>query len=459
MLAGAIGVGSQVAQEHVRVQERSDVLPGVRIAGYDVGGLQGDALTAVAGSAAIASLDRPLTLVAGTAQTQTTARALGAEPEYDAAVQAARSVGRSGDFIADLQARVAAQQGEVDIPIGYRFVEDRALAHLQAIAPEVERPSLPTRLDLEHRKVLPAERGAALLAYDSMSAIAVGLASGAEHIELVVQPKPPVEDPLADVAEKLDISVLLGSFDTPYRVDASETDRNHNLKVGAAALDGVVLMPGEVLSFNEVVGDRSAENGYRYATGISAGQLIDVLGGGICQISSTLFGAGFFAGLEVLEARPHSRPSSYVDMGLDSTVVWPSVDMKLRNAYEFPVVVHMTVSQGKVRAEVLGPRRPYQIAFERELQEVLPYQSVWRHDDRLLQGTEAVAQQGKRGFVLERRREFYQGGEVVKTERWDLHYPPTTQIVRRGTNPSGEVPEKTSMTALRDPAPSLRIMQ
>ena len=141
-------------------------------------------------------------------------------------------------------------------------------------------------------------------------------------------------------------------------------------------------------------------------------------------------GAGF-AGLEVVRARPHSRPSSYVDMGLDSTVVWPTVDMKLRNPYDFPVVLHMTVSSGKVHAEVLGPRRPYQISFERTLEESLPYPTVWRDDARYLTGSSSLAQRGRRGFKLKRQRKFLQAGEVVKTEDWDLRYPATTEIIRR----------------------------
>jgi len=433
------------------------VVPGVKLAGKDVGGLSGAALQAAAQALGDASLDRPLTLAAGPAEVRTSARALGADPVADASMRSALTVGRSGDPWIDLRERVAAARGEVDLPIGYRIVDGPALTELLALAPRVDRPSLPTRLDLERRKVLPASTGSALLAYDSLSAVAVGLAEGKDRIDLVVQDKPPVDDPLFGLAEALDVSMVLGSFDTPYVM--SDTERNHNLEVGGQAIDGYVLQPGELFSFNKVVGPRSAEAGYRYATGIESGELVDTMGGGICQVSSTIFGAAFFAGLEVVRNRPHSRPSSYVDMGLDSTVVYPDVDLKLRNPFPFPVVLHMTVSQGKVRAEVLGPRRPYQVSFERELVEVKPYKSVWRPDATLRAGTEAVAQRGMRGFKIKRIRKLYEGGQVVKTEDWELSYPSTTEIVRRGTNPAGEVPEPKKTPPLRDPATALRIMQ
>jgi vancomycin resistance protein YoaR len=450
---------------HLAAQNADVVVPGVSVAGYEVGGLSGADLEAVALAAGFAATSQPLTLAVGDAEVETTPFELGATPDPSGAIEAALAVGRSGNPLRDLADRlhasrsVAPGESEFDFPMSYRFDEERAIDRLLALAPTVETPSLPTRLDFDARKVVPAQRGTALLAYDSMSAIATGLARGADRIELVVQDKPPVEDPLEKVAGYLDISIVLGSFDTPYLQDEVNKDRSHNLKVGAAALDGTVVMPGEVFSFNEVVGDRTAENGYRYATGIEAGQLVDVVGGGICQVSSTMFGAAFFGGLGIVQAVPHSRPSDYVDMGLDSTVVYPTLDMKLKNEYDFPVVLHMTVSQGKVHAEVLGPRRPYQVTFERRLEEVRPFESVWRDDPTMRTGATKLVQRGRRGFKMKRHRKLLQGGAVVRSEEWKLEYPSTTEIHKRGTNPSGELPEDKPLPTLREPAPNLKITQ
>lgn len=459
LAAGAVAAAMLAGAWEQRAEAELVVADGVTLAGEPIGGLSRAEVEAVAASVAERELDRALTLRAGPAERSTSARALGAVPAPEAVVDEALRFGNSGDLIDDLRARSLARSGAVDLRVGMRFDEQRALDQLLELAPEVDTLSLPTRLDLEARQVLGATRGTALLPYDSLSSVALGLASGSETIELAVAHKAPVEDPLGVIADQLDVGVVLGSFSTPYSMDAAKADRTANLKVGAAALDGHVLMPGETFSFNEVVGNRSAENGYRYAPGISGGQIIDVLGGGICQIASTLFGAGFFAGLEVVHARPHSRPSSYVDMGLDATVVWDSVDLVLRNPYEFPVVVHMSVNQGQVHGEVLGPRRPYQVAFERSLVESMPYETVERADPRLRTGTSVVVQRGMRGFKLERVRKLYAGGEVVDEHSWDLTYPATREIIRVGTNPAGAEPEKKSLAALRDPAASMRIMQ
>lgn len=459
MLAAGAGVAAVLAGSYEHSLDERIVVPGVRLFGEPVGGLDEAALVAAAGDAGERSLDRPLALRAGEAQVRTTARALGAVPTPDAAIDLALSIGRSGDVLTNLRERWRARQGRVDIQVGLRFEEHAALAQLLDLAPEVDRPSLPTRMDLDRRKVMPAQAGTALLPYDSLSAVALGLARGADEVDLVVQAKPDVDDPLAPVADQLDIGVVLGSFSTPYSMEAKAADRTHNLKVGAAAIDGTVLMPGEVFSFNDVVGERSAEAGYRYAPGITSGEVVDVLGGGICQVASSLHGAVFFSGMPIERSRPHSRPSSYVDMGLDATVVYPTIDLRFRNDFDFPVVIHMSVNQGKVQAEILGPRRPYQVAFERELDEVLPFRTVYRDDPRLKLGTTRVAQRGMRGFSVTRVRKLYQAGDEVGADEWKLEYPPTTEIIARGTDPAGEDPKSKPHAPLRDPAKQLRIVQ
>jgi len=455
-LAGALGAAVEAHRDGVAAEVP---IAGVRLGGLAVGGLEGPALDAVVGAAVQAALDRPLVLRAGDVEVVTSARTLGAVGDPERARAAVLALGRSGDPVADLQARIVAAERGFDISVGARFDEAKALAELLALAPALDRPSLPTRLDLERRRVEPAVLGTALLAHDALSAVAVGLASGAGTIDLPVSHKPPVEgDALAAVGD-LDVSVVLGSFDTPYSMDPKEADRNFNLKVGATKVSGAVILPGETFSFNDRVGARDAQNGFRYGGGITGGEIVDVLGGGICQVSSTLYGAAFFAGLEVVEHRPHSRPSSYVDMGLDATVVWPDIDLKVKNPFEFPIVLHMSVHAGKVRAEVLGARRPWQIAFERDLVEVVPHRTITRDDDRLRVGARVVSQRGMRGFKVTRTRKVYQAGELLREEPETLSYPPTSEIVRHGTNPSGAEPESKVLAPLRDPSAHLRIVQ
>lgn len=459
MVAAVVASMGYLASTYVGAVAESTVVPGVAIEDHDVGGLDAEDLHWLTLGLAQGAMLKPVILHAGEVEVVSSSAALGAVPVLEPVIERARRIGKTLSLPRDLAARVALARDGLDLEIGYAFDESVALSALMALAPSFERPSLPTRLDLERRAVLPAVRGTALLPYDSLSAVSIALANGRDRIPVSLLHKPHVEDPLAELAATLNLQTVLGAFDTPYVEASREVDRNHNLKVGAAAVDGTVVMPGEVFSFNAVVGERSAEAGYRYATGIEAGELIDVLGGGICQVSSTLFGAAFFAGLEVVAAHPHSRPSSYVDMGLDATVVWPTVDLKLRNPFVFPVVFHMTASNGKVRAQVLGAERPFQVAFERVVEEVVPFTTSYRDDTSLRIGSEVVAQRGRRGFKLLRQREFQAFGQVAKLESWTVRYRPTTEIVQRGTAVDGLVPTPSPESELRDPAERLRIVQ
>src|SRR5262249_61083180 len=103
---------------------------------------------------------------------------------------------------------------------------------------------------------------------------------------------------------------------------------------------------------NDTVGGRSETEGYQVAQGISGGEMVDGLAGGTCQISTTLFGAAFFAGLDIVKTTNHSRPSVYTPLGFDATVVWPKTDLKLKNPYEFPVVLHYRVANAKAVVQV-----------------------------------------------------------------------------------------------------------
>jgi vancomycin resistance protein YoaR len=316
------------------------------------------------------------------------------------------------------------------VPVMLR--RDLGAEALATIKSEHDRSATDARLDLEHRAVLPDRPGLGVDIYASMGAIEQAARAGEHEVTLVAREIP--ADVTQDKLGNIDIAQVMGFFETRYPV--GEKDRNYNLKLAAEKLNGHVLMPGEEFSFNKVVGDRTEKEGFRVAHVIQAGEMIDGLAGGTCQISSTLHGASFFAGLEIQATRPHSRPSAYITMGMDATVVYPTVDLKMKNPYEFPVAIRYRVAEGVVRVEILGKGRPYdKIAFEREVKEEKPFETITREDDSMPIGSSLVEQPGFPGYKLERRRVFYKEGKRVRTERRQIEYPPTTEYLRIGTNP------------------------
>lgn len=145
---------------------------------------------------------------------------------------------------------------------------------------------------------------------------------------------------------------LLAKFSTNY--NARDTDRTTNLRLAAEKINGTVLMPGETFSYNTVVGERTIAAGYKEAAMYQNGEGVDGLGGGICQISTTLYNAVLYSNLEIVERRNHQFVPSYAKAGRDATVVYGSIDFKFKNTRNYPVKILCTVSGGVAKCEIYG---------------------------------------------------------------------------------------------------------
>ena len=145
---------------------------------------------------------------------------------------------------------------------------------------------------------------------------------------------------------------LISQFSTKY--SQSQKDRTTNLKLAANKINGTVLMPGEVFSYNTIVGKRTIEAGYKEAKIYVSGKVVDGLGGGICQVSTTLYNAVLYANLEILERRNHQFVPSYVGAGLDATVVYGSIDFKFKNTRKYPIKIQCSVDKGICDFQIYG---------------------------------------------------------------------------------------------------------
>jgi vancomycin resistance protein YoaR len=432
---------------------------GLRAGGQPIGDVDFAALDGALAHMVDGYLDTRIVLAFGKDQRVVKRRDLGFVVDQAAARELVERAGRSGDPLADLSLRARARRGKVDLDIPVDVDRAKALEFLTELKDDVDRAPVDARLDLERHTIAPAQPGYLLRVYDSMVAVEYAARSGAPRVELSTglnAAKVKEED-----LQGIDISTVLGYWETKYTSTGVDSDRTYNLKVGADHLNGHILKPHEVFSFNDIVGDRTEKEGYRVAPVISGGELIDGLAGGMCQIASTLHAASFFAGLDIVSSTPHSRPSAYIPMGLDSTVVYPTTDLKLRNPYDFPVVMHYSVNQGAVKVELLGKERPYKVIFEREIKTETGFGTETRHDPEAPPSQHYVAQEGYPGYTLIRRRYIFdkdavprwsgpelladlmqkQHAKAERKEQWALHYPATTQFVAYGSGSSALKPK------------------
>jgi vancomycin resistance protein YoaR len=327
------------------------------------------------------------------------------------------------------------------IPV--RVDRERAAKALAALKAKYDTAPINAFLDLEERAIHADTAGKGIDVWASLPRIEAAARQGAAKIELAI-----VGIPARVTKETLgiaDISHVLGHYTTRFPV--TDQDRNFNLKLAASKINGAVIAPGAEWSFNGWVGERSEKEGYKIAHVITAGEMVDGLAGGTCQISTTLFGASFFAGLQIVKTTNHSRPSVYTPLGFDATVVWPKTDLVLKNPYEFPVAIHYRVANGEALVEVLGKDRPWdKIVFARKVTTIdkddagNPTFPREEHlDDKMPESQPTfIDQQGFPGIKLVRLRRFMRDNKVVKEERWAVEYKPVTEYTHRGTNTDPE---------------------
>ena len=154
----------------------------------------------------------------------------------------------------------------------------------------------------------------------------------------------------------------LGYCKTEY---TDNENRNENIRLACSKLNGLILQPGETLSYNELLGKRTTEAGYKPAPAYIGTELVDDIGGGICQVSSTLYLSSLFAELHIVERKNHGYPASYIPLGLDATVNWGTTDLKIQNKYDLPVKILAEATDGFVKIKIMGvERRSYYVKME-----------------------------------------------------------------------------------------------
>lgn len=147
----------------------------------------------------------------------------------------------------------------------------------------------------------------------------------------------------------------LATFTT--RFDVSDVDRSTNLKIACQKINGKVILSGDTFSYNKALGARTAAAGYKNGKIYSGGQVVDGIGGGICQISSTLYNSVLLADLEIVERRNHQFVTSYVGPGRDATVVYGLTDFKFKNTRQYPVRISASAQNGIATISIYGIKR------------------------------------------------------------------------------------------------------
>ncbi len=241
-------------------------------------------------------------------------------------------------------------------------------------------------------------------------------------------------------ARAMGLKGLLSAYTTSF--EASNYDRAYNIRVAAGALDGLTVPPGQEFSFNKVVGPRSSETGYKNARIIFNNQFVLGPGGGVCQVSTTLYNAVLLANLEIITRTAHSLPVNYVPLGRDATVAYEAIDLRFRNNTESYILVKSFVSGGSLTFKIYG-NTDYKVPVKINTVIIKAFEPkiVYEADPNLKKGEEVIRQKGLRGYQVTAERVVTEDSQIKREPLPGSLYRPLKQIVAVGTKEEkAEVP-------------------
>lgn len=359
------------------------------------------------------------------------------KPDAATLVRRAYDIGRTGNLWERLRWQFITACGESVVPLGVTPNEEKLRAVIVAAASYIDRESVNASIEETPTglKINNDSTGRKTDVNNTLQDLIRAIVDGnAGPVSLRVQEFPAV----IRVQDLRQMDSRLSSFSTTY--DASDENRARNIQIAAEKLAGILIKSGEVFSFNDKVGLRTPEQGYKMApTLTSAGSTMD-WGGGVCQVSSTLYNAALLADFAVIDRSPHYQPPSYVPLGQDATVADGLIDLRLKNVRNHVIYLQSVAEMGKVEVRIYGKREhgaPTILIETVEKAVQIPHTIVLQ-DPLLPLGQEVVESSGRNGFIVTVQRVKMQGQKEIGREDISTdEFEGEDRVVRVGTGTIG----------------------
>ena len=403
--------------------------PGVTVDGIDLGGMTRDEAHALFADRQTQTASAfSLVIASGEKRWRITSQEVPVTFNADTILEQAYNVGHTGTLEQRVSEIQRARDEGVVFVTGYTYERSAVRALVDTIADSLDYEAQDATLDAfdpnNHTFTFTKESAGYRVDRELLhSDILAALDERAYDRVILVQGES--VEPQVTLARLEGLFGKISSFTTKTTKD---NDRNTNIALSAAALNGRMVLPGETLSFNDCTGQRTGEKGYREAGAIAGGVLVDDTGGGVCQTSSTLFNAVVRADLEIVTRYAHSWPSSYVNKGEDATVNWPSLDFVFRNNGQFPVFVVAWYANQEVTVEIYGQMLEdgQTIDLYSEVTQTLkPSDDIlYTLDESLPAGTRKAGRQKRTGYVVDTCKVYYdaEGNELRREKLWTTTY-------------------------------------
>lgn len=366
----------------------------------------------------------------GNSQWEIRVQAVHAAIDSHLLAEEAYAVGHEGNQWQKVEERLFASVHGKQIPLAATYDHDALKSEIKAIAASIDTTPTDAVFSLQNGKITttPETIGKQTDIDAIMNKIEKQLITHTQaDVTLIVKDLPPK----VTVKDFAQIDTELVSFTTQF--NATDWNRTQNIILAAKSIDGVIIKPGEVFSFNKVVGPRLSAQGYQIAPVFINGKLVPDVGGGVCQVSSTLYNAVLLTGLPILERTSHFRPPSYIQVGLDATVADNQLDFKFKNTASTNLYLVSEVKGNSLTIRIYGNHRDLKDIKMAVNKTVIEPSTIMKQDMSLPFGKEVVESEGAKGFQTNVYRVVYQNGLEVKRE-FISHdeYPPDDRIIRLG---------------------------
>ena len=348
-------------------------------------------------------------------------------------VENAYNINRKGTFIENLKKTISSLVGKKNTTnLSVNYNKEKLKSYIEELSNEINIPMKNASINIQNSniQIQQDEIGVKLDEDKSLLNSIKELESGSKTIELVVENIEP------DIKEENleNIETVIGTYSTKF--DSSVSGRSHNIELAAESTSNVLLMPGESFSYNEHTGKRTISNGYKNAPVIVQGVVQEGVGGGVCQVSTTLYNAVLYAGLEIESIKNHSIPSSYVPKGRDATVSDGAIDFIFKNNLEYPVYIKNSVYGNTLTCSIYGSEEDKQnieIITSTDNVSEAPIKKV--DDPTLPKGEEKQLESGRDGYTVSTYRIYKDnnGNEIKKEKVYVSYYPKKQEIIAVGT--------------------------
>lgn len=245
----------------------------------------------------------------------------------------------------------------------------------------------------------------------------------------ITKPKVKTED----LGDKI-FKQTLSKYTTIY--DAGNKSRANNIALACKTINGTIILPGETFSYNKVLGNTTKEKGYQLGGAYVGGKIVKAYGGGICQVSTTLYNSVLYANLEIVERYNHSYAVSYVPAGRDATVSYGGKDFKFKNNRKYPIKIVANAKNGVVNISLKGIKedKEYDIEISSSVLSTTPFETTYQDNNTLAEGKQKIIQKGHNGYKSKAYKIVKYNGKVIsKTLLSSDTYKPMNRIIEKGT--------------------------